>query len=76
MTRDDCWPGSTEARPRKRCGTSLTHETHGRGGDSKLASQRLKQALDAVVVLNRSGALSDVRANALLLLGNTLADRL
>jgi len=46
------------------------------GGDSKRARQRLRQALDAMVKLNRSGELSDVRATAVLSLGNTLADRL
>jgi probable HAF family extracellular repeat protein len=45
-------------------------------GDSKHASQRLTQALRAVVKLNRSGELSDVRATAVLSLGNTLLDRL
>jgi hypothetical protein len=45
-------------------------------GDSKHAGQRLGQALRAVVMLNRSGKLSDVRATAVLSLGHTLADRL
>jgi probable HAF family extracellular repeat protein len=45
-------------------------------GDSKHASQRLEQALRAVEMLRRSGELSDVRATAVLSLGNTLAKRL
>jgi len=45
-------------------------------GDSKRARQRLRQALDAIVKLNRSGELSDVRATAVLSLGNMLANRL
>ena len=45
-------------------------------GDSKHASQRLDQALRAVVMLTRKGQLSDVRATAVLSLGHTLADRL
>jgi probable HAF family extracellular repeat protein len=45
-------------------------------GDSKRARRRLRQALDAMVKLNRSGELSDVRTTAVLSLGNTLANRL
>jgi uncharacterized membrane protein len=45
-------------------------------GDSKHASQRLDQALRAVVTLTRKGQLSDVRATAVLSLGNMLAGRL
>jgi len=45
-------------------------------GDSKHASQRLDQALRAVVMLTRKGQLSDARATAVLSPGSTLTDRL